>query len=178
MAKNQQLDILKKEVISKFKKRTIVFGQGKATSTFMLIGESVNKEEEEKEKLFIGKTGTILNKLLKESGLKKSDFYITTVVKFRPENDMPTPKYIKQSSVFLKQEIKFIEPKLIVALGSVALRGLGIKLPLANIHGRLIRFGNMNLFATNHPSEVIKNPLLHNQTSSDFKKLKATIKEL
>mgnify|MGYP001562948100 CR=1 FL=1 len=177
-SKIDQISQLQKDLAKKFKGKTLVFGEGKPSSSVMIVGDATNGEEEGKSKLLIGTIGKVFDQLLKEHKLKRNAFYITNAVKFRPLNPVPTPKEIKQSSVFLKQEIKIIEPKLIIALGSIALRGLGVKLPLANLRGRLIRFGDMNLFATHHPLEVVKNPDLHIEISSDFHKLKNIVENL
>lgn len=176
--KSDQLLRLQKDLARKFKSRKMVFGQGKPAAEIMIVGEALEPDEEKNQKLLVGATGKVFDQLLKEHGLRKSIFYITNAVKYRPENVLPSPKEVKQSSSFLKQEMKIIEPKLIIALGSIALRGLSVKLPLANIRGRMIRFGDMNLFATHHPSAVVKNPDLHIEMSADFHKLKNIIENL
>ena len=173
-----QLAQLAKDVTKKFKGRKLVFGQGNNNAELMIIGEVTEPEEEIKSKILLGASGKIFDQILKDHQLRRGNFYITNAVKFCHENKIPSPKEIKQCSVFLKQEIKIIEPKLIIALGSIALRGLGVKLPLANIRGRLIRFGDINLFATHHPSEVIRDPSLHMEIRSDFQKLKDLIQNL
>lgn len=176
--KKDQLLKLQDDLAKKFKDKKMVFGQGKFSAEIMIIGEFLEPDEEKKQKLITGATGKVFDQLLKEHGLRRGSFYITNAVKYRPENNIPSPKEIKQSSSFLKQEIKIIEPKLIIALGSLALRGLSVKLPLANIRGRMIRFGDMNLFATHHPSAVVKKPDLHIEMSADFHKLKKIIENL
>ena len=178
MIKNQQLIQTQKDIAKKFKGKKLVFGQGRPESEIIIIGEFPSGEEVLKNKLFIGAPGKIFDQLLKEHGLKRGKFYITNAVKYHPESGMPGPKEIKQSSIFLKQEIKTIEPKLIIALGSIALRCLGVKLPLANIRGRMMRFGDMNLFSTHNPFAVVQNPDLHVEISSDFHKLKEILNQI
>ena len=177
MDKNQQLKELDKRLRAKFKPKKILSGKGSLDAPIMLVSEFPNSEEVFKDKPLLGISGRILNKLLKDSGIAKENIYVTHAVKApKDKNELPQPKEIKQFSHFLREEIKIIEPKLIIALGSTALRGLNVKLPLLNIRGRLIRFGTNTLFSTHHPSAVTSNPTLMPELEKDFKQLAEAIK--
>jgi DNA polymerase len=176
MDKNQQLKELDKRLHAKFKPQKLLSGRGHFDAPVMLVSEFPNAEEVAKEKHFLGAHGKILNKLLKELGISKKSIYFTHAVKAsKTRNELPNPKEVKQFSHFLREEIKIIEPKLIVALGNTALRGLNVKLPLLNIRGRLIRFGTNSLFATHHPSTVATNPTILPELEKDFKQLAEAI---
>lgn len=177
MDKNQQLKELDKRLRAKFKPQKLLSGKGHFDAPIMLVNEYPNPDEVAKDKPLLGTPGKILNKLLKDMGILKKNIYITHAVKTPKEkNELPQPKEIKQFSHFLREEIKIIEPKLIIALGSTALRGLNVKLPLLNIRGRLIRFGTNTLFSTHHPSSVTSNPTLLLELEKDFKQLAEAIK--
>ncbi|MBI2676598.1 MAG: uracil-DNA glycosylase [Candidatus Yanofskybacteria bacterium] len=179
MDKNQQLTELNKRISAKFKSRTLLFGKGNFGSQIMLVSEYPNEEEIKKEKHLAGNHGKIVDLLLKNLNLTRRNLYITHAVKASQDNnELPHPKEIKQFSQFLREEIKILEPKLIIALGGVALRGLNVKLPLFNIRGKLIRFGTNSLFATHHPSTTTKDPLLQMEMEKDFKQLVEVIKNL
>ncbi len=179
MDKNQQLKELDKRLRAKFKPKKLLSGKGSFNAPIMLINEYPNTEEVAKDKPLLGTSGRILNKLLKDSGISKKNIFFTHAVKSpKDHHDLPHPKEIKQFSHFLREEIKIIEPKLIIALGSTALRGLNVKLPLLNIRGRLIRFGTNTLFTTHHPSAVTANPTLLPEMEKDFKQLAEVIKNL
>ncbi|MDO8495168.1 MAG: uracil-DNA glycosylase [bacterium] len=179
MDKNQQLKELAKRLNAKFKPQKLLSGKGHFNAPIMLVSEFPNAEEVAKDKPFLGAHGKILNKLLKELNIPKKNIYFTHAVKVsKNRNELPHPKEIKQFSHFLREEIKIIEPKLIVALGNTALRGLNVKLPLLNIRGRLIRFGTNSLFTTHHPSTVSTNPTLLPEIEKDFKQLAEAIKNL
>ena len=177
MSKTQQLTELRKEIQDKFKGKKIVLGKGRVATGLMIIVGSPSKEEQQKGKMFVGETGKVLDQLLKELKLKRNDFYITPAVKFTPKFDKPKHKEIKRSSFFIKQEIKIVEPSVIIALGNTALKGLGVKLPLQNIRGRLVRFGEMNLFATYSPEEMGTDHKLHDKVHEDFQTLKGILEE-
>ncbi len=180
MDKNQLLKDLNKRINAKFKSRTLLFGRGNLNAPIMLVSEYPHPDDIKKDKpLAHTEHGKIFDPLLKNLGLSRRNLYITNAVKATQENqETPNPKEIKQFSQFLREEIKIMEPKLIVALGSIALRGLSVKLPLFNIRGRLIRFGPNSLFATHHPSTVIQNPSLRLELEKDFKQLIEVIKSL
>lgn len=179
MDKNQQLKELTKRLHAKFKPRKLLSGKGNFNASIMLVSEFPNQEEVARDKPLLGIPGRILNKLLKETGISKKNLYITHAVKASKGKDESLhPKEIKQFSHFLREEIKIVEPKLIIALGPTALRGLNVKLPLLNIRGRLIRFGTNTLFTTHHPSTVTTNPTLLPELEKDFKRLAEAIKNL
>lgn len=179
MDKNQQLKELDKKLRAKFKPKKLLSGKGNLNAPVMLVSEFPNAEEVNKDKPLLGAPGKILNRLLKDFGISKKHLYVTHAVKVsKTSHELPHPKEIKQFSHFLREEIKIIEPKLIIALGSTALRGLNVKLPLLNIRGRLIRFGTNTLFSTHHPSTVAANPTLLPEIEKDFKQLADHIKNL
>ena len=181
MDKNQLLKDLNKRIAVKFKAKNLLFGKGNLNAPIMLVSEYPTPEDLNKDKpLAHGEHGKIFDQLLKNLGLTRRNIYMTNAVKAARENptELPSPKEIKQFSQFLREEIKIMEPKLIVALGSIALRGLSVKLPLFNIRGRLIRFGPNSLFATHHPASATKDSLLRMELEKDFKQLVEVIKKL
>ena len=181
MDKNQLLKDLNKRITAKFKAKNLLFGKGNLNAPIMLVSEYPTPEDFNKDKpLAHGEHGKIFDQLLKNLGLTRRNIYMTNAVKAARENlaELPSPKEIKQFSQFLREEIKIMEPKLIVALGSIALRGLSVKLPLFNIRGKLIRFGPNSLFATHHPAAATKDSFLRMELEKDFKQLVEVIKNL
>ncbi len=95
-----------------------VMGEGSALSVVVFIGEAPGKNEAKLGKPFCGRAGEILNKHLEKINIKRSDVYITNVVKDRPPaNRDPLPEEIILYAPFLDEEIKIINPKIIVPLG-------------------------------------------------------------
>lgn len=179
MDKNQQWESLNKRLSSKFRAKTLLFGKGSLNSSVMLVSEYPNSDEAKQNKPLMGAHGKLVDKFLKNAGFTRRNIYITNAVKsVKGKGELPDPKEVKQFSQFLREEIKIIEPKMIIALGGISLRGLNVKLPLFNIRGRVIRFGTNSLFATHHPSEAAKNPQLLGEIEKDFSKLQEEMKTL
>ena len=180
MDKNQQLKDINKRLVAKFHGKKLLLPKGNLNAAIMVVNEFPTPEEVHKDQPLSGAHGKIFNEQLRALGLSRRQLYITHAVKFAPElpNTPPTPKEIKQSSQFLREEIKLIQPKLIVALGNVSLRGLSVKLPLSNIRGKIIRFGVNTLFATHHPATAAKNALVLAELQKDFNQLPPTLATL
>jgi len=96
----------------------VVVGGGNVKSDIMFIGEAPGKNEDLQSKPFVGKSGLVLNEMLDNIGLKRSNVYITNIVKCRPpDNRDPTGLEKIKCSMWLKKQIKIIKPKIIVTLG-------------------------------------------------------------
>lgn len=98
-------------------------GVGKANADLMLVGEALGENEALLQEPFVGLSGKLLTKILKEAGIDRSDCYITNVVHCRPtqnnKNRAPTAKEINACKLWLWYEIKVVQPKIIVMLGKV-----------------------------------------------------------
>ena len=67
-----------------------------------------------------------------------------------------------------------IQPKIIVALGSVAYRYLTNDLEngITKVRGKLMKFGSIDLIPTYHPSYLLRNPSAKRDVFVDMKKVK------
>lgn len=110
---------------------------GPMLAPLMMIGEAPGREETEKLRPFVGNAGKVLRRLMTEAGVPSQMTYFTNVVKFRPPgNRTPYPFEIAASRACLFDEIRLIEPALIITLGSVALRALDPEIKLAQMQGK------------------------------------------
>lgn len=104
----------------------VVCGIGPVPSNIMFIGEAPGQEEDEQDMPFVGRSGDLLNVLLKEADINRSQAYVTNTVKCRPtlgkKNRPPTDYEINSCKLELWNEIKFVRPKIIVTLGLVPTR--------------------------------------------------------
>ena len=85
---------------------------------------------------------------------------------------VPTAKEIKSYVPFLKEELKTINPLLVVTLGNMALNGIGMRQPLDNVHGRTFNLGSYELLPTFHPDHALKDSQIKKILELDFIKLK------
>ena len=115
----------------------LVFGDGSADAEIVFIGEAPGKNEDEQGLPFVGAAGKFLNEMLAGIGLKRSDVYITNIVKYRPaDNRDPYPDEKAAFLPYLKKQIAVIQPKLIVTLGRHSLETLLPGLRISECHGK------------------------------------------
>ena len=129
--KTEQIKELKKLINSiqncnlKENSKDLILGDGNHDSPIMIIGEAPGLEEEKNNKTFQGEPGLLLEKMLSAINLKKENIYSSYAINFRPPEDRkPTSQEIKRYSIFLKQHISIIDPKIVILLGSTAMESV------------------------------------------------------
>ena len=117
--------------------QNIVLGDGNINSSIMLIGEAPGIEEDKSGSTFKGEIGELLNKMLLAIGIKRQNIYCSYAINFRPPEDRkPTSQEIKRYSIFLKEHISIIDPKIIILMGSTAMESMtGIKNKISDERG-------------------------------------------
>ena len=177
MMEKQKLQQVNDSLKKKFLNKKLVFGRGFAEAKIVFVCEAPGPEEEKEGKPISGHSEKILNQLHRATGIDKNKVYVTNVLKYYPKDKIPTSKEIKSYVPFLKEEIKAIEPRVVVTLGNMALTGIGLRQPLDNIHGRSFNFGSYDLLPTFHPKTTIDNEQTKTLIQNDFIKLKELIKK-
>lgn len=147
----------------------------------MFVGEAPGKTEAETGRPFVGRSGQLLTKLIESTGLKREDVYITSPVKYYPvdangKGRAPTDSEIAHGNVHFQKQIQIINPKIIVLLGKVAAKAvLGKNLPIATIHGTVIKQKNISYFLTYHPAAAVRFVKFLQPLKKDFQKLSKLI---
>lgn len=139
---------------------SLVCGIGDYNSPIMFIGEAPGADEDKEKKPFVGRSGKLLTACIESFGVLRENVFITNIVKCRPpENRNPSPKEIKiGKTLILENEIQIINPKLIVALGSVALNGLlDSKYAITKTHGQIVKSKYGNIMPIYHPAYILRN---------------------
>lgn len=172
------LENVKKGLKKKFGSKNLIFGQGFNGAKVVFVTDPPTSKEEADNKPITGPSEKLLNKLLKTAGLDKRRVYITNVVKYNVPGRVHTMKEIKASIPFLKEEIKTIQPQVVVTLGITALNGIGLRQPLSNVRGKTFNFGSYDLLPTHHPENILKDPNLEIELTADFLKLKELLKKI
>lgn len=159
-------------------------GDGSANAEIMFIGEAPGKNEDEQGIPFVGAAGKFLAEMLESIGLRREDIYITNVVKYRPpENRDPLPEEIADCMQWLHEQIKIIEPKVIVTLGRHAMEHFLPGKKISEVHGLAFRrtlpdLGPQVFFALYHPAAALYNGGMRGTLIEDFKKIPKVIKRL
>jgi uracil-DNA glycosylase len=149
-------------------RHTVVFGVGNPSADLMFVGEAPGADEDLRGEPFVGRAGELLTRIIETMGFQRSDVYIANVLKCRPDipkgssgNRQPTPEEMQTCLPYLRDQIEIIQPKVMVALGGVAMRGLfGTAEPMKSLRGRWHTFGNIPVMATFHPSYLLRNQAL------------------
>lgn len=166
--------IAKCRVCKRGKTGIAVPGEGNPSASIMFIGEAPGRKESETGRPFVGRSGQLLRRLIKKTGLKEKDVFITSPVKYLPKKGTPSSLDIEHGRKHLFEQIRIIEPKILVLLGNTACKAiLTNKIQVMKEHGKIIGKGGIKYLVTIHPAAVLRFPKYTSIIKSDFKKLKA-----
>jgi DNA polymerase len=145
-----------------------VNGKGPAHAPLMLVGEQPGDAEDLAGEPFVGPAGKLLRGALETAGVAAVDVYITNAVKhfnWEPRGKRRIHKTPSQQAVaacrhWLDEEIRHVQPRVIVALGASALVALTLqKLPIAAARARPMQLADGRvLVATYHPAAILRAP--------------------
>jgi len=146
----------------------IVFGSGPETAELMLVGEGPGAEEDLQGLPFVGRSGALLRKILKDVGAPEP--YIANVVKCRPpKNRVPEPAEVNACAGFLAAQIGIVQPRVIVTLGKLAAETLlGEAVAITRTRGYWKRWRDIPLMPTFHPAYALRNPREESRMVADF----------
>jgi DNA polymerase len=188
--KADQLNALKKQINSiencnlKNNSQNIVMGDGNINSPIMLIGEAPGIEEDKSGTPFKGEIGELLNKMLLAIQIKRKNIYCSYAINFRPPEDRkPTSIEIKRYSVFLKEHISIINPKIVIVMGSSAMEAVtGINTKISSERGKwkevILKNETYPIIITFNPSYLIRFPENKKYSWEDLKRIKQKIQDL
>jgi uracil-DNA glycosylase len=158
-------------------RQTVVFGSGNADADLMFVGEAPGANEDRQGLPFVGQAGRLLDTLLEEIGLKRSDVFIANVLKCRPPgNRDPLPQEIDACQDYLFRQLELIEPRVVCTLGNFSTKLLrGDPTGITRLHGReeVRRIGprNVRLFPIYHPAAALYTPKMLETLREDFSRL-------
>jgi len=159
-------------------RQKVVFGEGNPHAEMLIVGEGPGAMEDSSGKPFVGRSGELLTKMLRNVlGLERGDVYITNIVKCRPPNNrVPTPTEAHTCQPYLLKQIELIRPKLILTLGATAYRYLtGDDTGITKVRGTIHTYGTATLIPTYHPSYLLRNPSAKKEVFEDLLKVKELI---
>ena len=164
--------------------QNLVLGDGNINSPIMLIGEAPGIEEDKIGISFKGEIGDLLNKMLIAIKIKRQNIYCSYAINFRPPEDRkPTSQEIKRYSVFLKEHISIINPKIVILMGSTAMEAItGINNKISSERGKwkeiILNNKTYPLIITFNPSYLIRFPENKKYSWIDLKEIRKKIDQL
>ena len=188
--KTELLNRLKKQINSiencnlKNNSHNLVLGDGNINSSIMLIGEAPGIEEDKSSMPFKGEIGELLNKMLLAINIKRKDIYCSYAINFRPPEDRkPTSLEVKRYSVFLKEHISIINPKIVILMGSSAMEAVtGINTKISSERGKwkevILKNKTYPVMITFNPSYLIRFPENKKYSWEDLKIIRQKIQDL
>ena len=161
-------------------------GEGPVPSPLMMVGEAPGAHEDATGRPFVGPAGMLLDKAMREVGLRREDAYITNIVKCRPPgNRVPRFAEVKECIGYLKSQLELVNPKVVIALGSTAatyllslneMGALPMKprtITISRVRGKVFakKIGNIAFYLvpTYHPAGVLRKRSLYEELVSDIR---------
>jgi len=164
--------------------KNLILGDGNINSSIMIVGEAPGKEEEINGKTFQGESGALLEKMLLAINISRKNAYFSYAVNFRPPEDRkPTSQEIKRYSVFLKEHISIIDPKIVILFGSSAMESVtSSNEKISNERGKwkeiILKNKTYPLMITFSSSYLIRFPENKKFSWEDLKKIRQKILDL
>lgn len=177
---SKELELVNTEIITCTKcelhkeRKNAVPGEGPINAKVMFVGEGPGQNEDEQGRPFIGAAGKFLTELLDSIELKRSDVFITNIVKCRPPNNRaPRKSEIEACNPYLQSQIRLINPRIVCALGTPAINTLmGDEYSASRFHGKPVTKGEVTILAMYHPAAALYDASLKGTMLQDFQILK------
>jgi len=156
----------------------VVFGDGAPDADVVIVGEAPGQREDEQGVPFVGPSGKLLDRLLGEVDLERDDIYIANVVKCRPpKNRDPRPDEIEACKGFLSEQLRLIDPKVVVTLGNFSSKLLlKTDTGITRLRGSSYPWWGRQLVPTFHPAAALRGSArVLNEMRIDFRLVRDTI---
>lgn len=157
-----------------------VFGCGDPRATLMFVGEGPGADEDAQGLPFVGRAGKLLDKMIAYMGLSREEVYIANIVKCRPPgNRDPRPEEEEACIGYLRAQVAFIRPKIIVALGRIAAtRLIDPDFKITRDHGKWYEKKGFLMTAIYHPAALLRDPAKKTDTARDLDAIAARLSEI
>lgn len=150
-----------------------VFGVGNPQAKILFVGEAPGADEDAQGEPFVGRSGQLLNDIIKACGLKREDIYICNILRCRPPgNRLPAPDEAANCREYLDGQIAHVNPDYIVCWGACAAQNLlGSMDSIGKMRGQFFTYGRAKVACTYHPSYLLRNPAAKKDVWEDMKRI-------
>lgn len=147
-----------------------VFGVGNPNADLMIIGEAPGEEEDRRGEPFVGRAGQLLDAMMQAIGLDRQKVYIANILKCRPPgNRNPHISETVCCDPYLQQQIKLVQPRLILALGRIAAHHLLVSQDsLGALRQKKHSYNGIPLFVSYHPAYLLRKPIEKRKSWQDL----------
>ncbi len=161
-----------------YSRKKAVPGEGPVNADILFIGEGPGFHENEQGRPFVGAAGKLLDELLSKIGMKRSDVFITNIVKCRPPgNRDPEPEEIEACDPYLERQIQAINPRVIVTLGRYSMARFLPNIKISVIHGQAMKVRGRLIVPMYHPAAGLHQHSLMSAIEEDFARLPELIEQ-
>jgi uracil-DNA glycosylase len=177
---SNELELVHSEIVTCTKcelhkeRKNAVPGEGPIDARIMFVGEGPGQNEDDQGRPFVGAAGKFLTELLGSIGLKRSDVFITNIVKCRPPNNRaPKKSEIEACNPYLQLQIRLINPRIVCPLGTPAITTMiGDEFSASRFHGKALTKGEVTILPMYHPAAALYDGSLREVIFQDFQILK------
>lgn len=161
-------------------RNNIVFGTGNKEADLMFIGEGPGADEDREGEPFVGRAGKLMNMAFDGIGIKREEVYIANIVKCRPpSNRNPETDEADACIDYLRNQVMLVKPKVIVLLGSVALKNiLGNEYGITASRGNWIERKGILYMPTWHPAALLRDENKKIEFWKDLKQVKEKMENI
>ena len=154
-----------------------VFGVGNPNAELMFIGEAPGEQEDLSGIPFVGRAGKLFDKYLEAVDISRDEVYIANILKCRPPKNRDPQRDEEDACIqFLREQVKLVDPKIIVCLGRIsAMRLIKPDFKITKEHGNWFLKGNYLITAVYHPALLLRDPRKKEEMLADMKKIKEKI---
>ena len=161
--------------------KQLVFADGNPQARIMFVGEAPGREEDLEGLPFVGRSGKLLDLMMKAIGLDRTNAYIANIIPWRPPgNRTPTPQESQICLPFILRQIELVDPNVLVCLGGPSSQTLlGFTEGIMRTRGRWLTFNtgtrDIRAIATLHPAYLLRQPLHKRLAWRDFLAVKKAL---
>lgn len=161
--------------------KRLVFADGNPQAKLMFVGEAPGREEDIEGLPFVGRSGKLLDLMLKAIGLDRTQVYIANIVPWRPPgNRDPSLHETSICLPFIQRQIELVNPKVLVCLGKPSTAALlGVTDGIRRTRGRWLAYRNgdqeVRAMPTFHPAYLLRSPLEKRFAWKDFLAVKKAL---